>query len=416
MTRLNIIFMIFVGTLKIFTALCVYLLYIPFYLPNPTGDYAVGRSKFHWIDTSRKEPNSQDPHHPYRELMVKTWYPTQKSETDNPLSPYAPLVTAFNKEQQKTIGQKFTALMTGMYRPMYAHYAHEVRMAPGDTQFPILIFSHGFGETDDHYSAYCSELASHGYVVFSINHTYDCTLVNFPDGRCIRMIELPDTLTLEQACALQETKIETWMSDVRFVLDCIEHEALNPSSTFYQKLDIAHIGILGHSFGGSTAIQCCRRDSRFKAGCNLDGPLYGSDYAKVFSTPFMFIHSQKNTYDYVMHELKSLGSDTERNSMEIYARERFLDGINKLAKSKGQNTYNIDFEQATHFTFCDLAIIKHASPLAFLGEYQRAGALNGFKITAIINKYLVSFFDRHLKNMPSGLILNKANNINIAVH
>src|SRR3990170_5842882 len=56
----------------------VYLIWFqsPFYFPKPTGQYSVGTKTYHWIDTKRKELHDNNPAHPFRELMVKIWYPS----------------------------------------------------------------------------------------------------------------------------------------------------------------------------------------------------------------------------------------------------------------------------------------------------------------------------------------------------
>ena len=47
-------------------------------LPTPTGKHAVGRTSFHWIDSSRFEEITDDPND-RRELMVTIWYPAESA-------------------------------------------------------------------------------------------------------------------------------------------------------------------------------------------------------------------------------------------------------------------------------------------------------------------------------------------------
>jgi predicted dienelactone hydrolase len=54
--------------------------------------------------------------------------------------------------------------------------SHSIANAPllkAHRPFPVLIFSHGFGESSVTYSAQLEDLASHGYVVFGIDHPFD---------------------------------------------------------------------------------------------------------------------------------------------------------------------------------------------------------------------------------------------------
>ena len=51
---------------------------------------------------------------------------------------------------------------------------------------PLLIFSHGFGESSLTDTAQLEDLASHGYVVAAIEHPHDAYAVWFPGDRVVR--------------------------------------------------------------------------------------------------------------------------------------------------------------------------------------------------------------------------------------
>lgn len=48
--------------------------------------------------------------------------------------------------------------------------------------FPGIGFSHGYHSKANGYYALLSEIVSHGYIVFGINHTYESTGTTFPNG------------------------------------------------------------------------------------------------------------------------------------------------------------------------------------------------------------------------------------------
>ena len=172
------------------------------------------------------------------------------------------------------------------------------------------------GLPDVEYTAYCTELASHGYVVFSINHTYDCVFVDFPDGRRLLQILWPENMTIVELESFHDAHIETWITDVRYVLDQVAYEGQKSSGQFYSRLDLEHIGVFGHSFGGETAVQCCRRDERCKAGSSLDSILEGNDFAKAFSKPFMFMRERVSWEEFINSVDKTLNTEEHAKTIK----------------------------------------------------------------------------------------------------
>src|ERR1700676_1479799 len=51
---------------------------------------------------------------------------------------------------------------------------------------PVVVFTHGYTGTFTDYTFIFEDLASRGYVVASVDHTYEATAVQFPDGRFAR--------------------------------------------------------------------------------------------------------------------------------------------------------------------------------------------------------------------------------------
>jgi hypothetical protein len=94
-----------------------------------------------------------------------------------------------------------------------------------------------------------------------------------------------------------DTHIKTWILDVQFVLNQLFKEAQDKHSLLYSKLALDHIGMIGHSLGGSTTIQCCRQIEQLTAGCSLDGYLRGPDFTQSFTKPFLFMRAMAGIND-----------------------------------------------------------------------------------------------------------------------
>jgi len=95
-----------------------------------------------------------------------------------------------------------------------------------------------------------------------------------------------------RACAALSVPIESvsiWADDISFTID--ELEKMNSDNgLFAGRLDIGHVGVIGHSMGGTASGQVCLSDERCKAGINMDGIQLGDMFDKNLRRPFMFMH------------------------------------------------------------------------------------------------------------------------------
>ena len=138
---------------------------------NPTGPNAVGRVSYDWLDQDRAEIYSTDPDD-RRELVVWVWYPAA-ADAGTVRAEYLPAAWAPNAQ--------FLGLeVDGVQCPR----RRERPLADGATRYPVLLMSlSGFPPLL--HSSLAEELASHGYVVVGVNHTYESAVTVFSDGRVV---------------------------------------------------------------------------------------------------------------------------------------------------------------------------------------------------------------------------------------
>ncbi len=112
--------------------------------------------------------------------------------------------------------------------------------APGP--FPVILFSHGVGGEPAAYAALLRSWASHGYVVIAPSHPGSDAKIFVALGRPARRLDQ----------ALEDPK--NWLDrpkDISFLIDSLPAlEQREPQ--LHGKLDLARIGVGGHSFGAST--------------------------------------------------------------------------------------------------------------------------------------------------------------------
>lgn len=150
-----------------------------------------------------------------------------------------------------------------------------------DKTYPLIVFSHGgLGVKSSNESLY-KELASHGYVVGSIDHTYQCFYTKDDKG-ATTFIDLGymEELSKEDARTNPQNSYELYqkwmgirMDDIGFVIDNIKEEAKdNNADLVYRIIDTNRIGVMGHSLGGSAALGMGRIRDDISAVIALEAP------------------------------------------------------------------------------------------------------------------------------------------------
>jgi predicted dienelactone hydrolase len=137
--------------------------------------------------------------------------------------------------------------------PVNAHLRGVPGVAPADGPFPVLVFSHAAASSPIQSTFLTAHLASHGFVVAAPTHpgsTFDDCL---GCGSQARMESL-----LRDSAANRP-------SEVSMTLDLLESMNTDPRSPFAGTLDTTRAGVLGHSWGGYTAIIIGATDPRFRA-------------------------------------------------------------------------------------------------------------------------------------------------------
>jgi hypothetical protein len=204
-------------------------------LPAPTGAFGVGRVTLLCEDPSRLEPldSSVAP----RRIMVDVWYPAEKSASGGQMPAEFLNVAAFERGLsadglRKQLGDSYDVIKSGRvttHSVLQAPFARSLRLTP------VLLFSPGGGMIRELYTSQLEELASHGYIVAAMTHTYDGFLAVFPDGTSIAYDSRrwPKIPSVEGEANLNQLEWHT--SDILAVLDYFR----NPSGTSASQSPIA---------------------------------------------------------------------------------------------------------------------------------------------------------------------------------
>jgi hypothetical protein len=145
-----------------------------------------------------------------------------------------------------------------------------VPVAQAGRPFPVLLFSHGLGNSPFIYAIQLEDLASHGYVIVATSHIGDAVAVVLPGGVSVPFA--PWTSSDSSAAGVHR---RLFVDDLVLALDQMTVLSRDAGSPFNGVLDLSRIGSFGHSIGGRAAVGACMKDSRIRACLNQDGGLHG---------------------------------------------------------------------------------------------------------------------------------------------
>ncbi|MHA1544490.1 MAG: alpha/beta hydrolase family protein [Alphaproteobacteria bacterium] len=234
-------------------------------LPDPSGEFSVGTEVFHWVDQSRDELWTADPGD-RRELLVQLWYPTEDQLLEE--APYIP--------DYELLADSLTRYWQEEFPKVTVKAISGAGIDQSSGPFPVIILSHGMNASRWLHTILASELASRGFVVATIEHTFWGPGVAFPGGRLVSfedgMIARTE-LTSNELDLMMAEGVVVFSEDQNFVAGKIQE--LNKNSLKYKgRLADKNIVVVGHSMGGRAADRSCRTYSVFSRCVSLDGTMW----------------------------------------------------------------------------------------------------------------------------------------------
>lgn len=348
-------------------------------LPAPTGSFAIGRVIEHWKDDATLDALAPVAG-AKRELLVWIWYPSD-SAPSAVSDEYVP--SEFRNVAHG--GGNIWTLLTRDVARVHGHSRRNAEFSRRQQSYPVVIMRAGASSGVGNYSTLAEDLASHGYIVVGFDAPYRTSLVKFADGRAMtRTVSnnpescvLADQLQMERCAA---RIMNAWNSDIAFVLDRLtQRNAADSSGKFTGRLDMARVGVFGHSLGGAVAAQFCRSDSRCLAGIDIDGALHGPVIHSGVSQPFMFLLSDHGT------EVDSGSVQIKRDIQEMYDH---LPADRRL---------RVAIKGAFHFTFSDDGALLKSSIVRGVLRLTGKLGIDARRQLAVTAYCVRSFFDAYLK-------------------
>ncbi len=299
--------------LLILIALCVFPIR---FMPKPQGIYDVGITEYTFVSDLRNE--KYIPKEKPRKLLVRLFYPTASDTCEHPQNglrknDVARLINDYNIEKIQVSPRILTNLD---YSPLPV--CNDAM--PFQENFPLVIFTHGLWLSPASNDSLLIALASEGFFVVSIGHTYDAYFT-FPDEnksipfkknlgsdfyKQINSTGSQDIFKkvsgtgLSQADKQEEyvnlldsqeifsARMDYWYDDT---IEVIEDLKLSEWQHF---IDFQQTIYIGHSLGGAVSGELCAQDSNCRSVIDIDGRPFGQWLTKIDPAKLFYVGSTPN--------------------------------------------------------------------------------------------------------------------------
>lgn len=336
-----------------------------FLLPQGTGPYYTSLTSEEWIDESRLDPfNSSH----LRRIMVSRFNPVAPSHCRHIKVPYMTAATAAVEDEILGEFDYPKGLWSRFFHNACEDKRPRKRDGEGQKGWPLVLFSGGLNTTRLFYSHFAQEMSSHGFTVITMDHPYDTDVVEFPNGDVILGGRVVKPANANGSTASIEHALEVRAADASFVLNHLG----------VKKTD--QVLMFGHSLGGSASATTLLNDKRFRAGVNLDGPMFGPVVNTSLGTP-------RRQQAFMLW-----GADGHNSSTDP-AWTQFWASLNGSTNVDYRKEFNI--AKSTHGSYWDVNILVDIAGMRD-GLSERAKLLvspiPGHRVWRIMGRYLLAFF------------------------
>jgi dienelactone hydrolase len=242
-------------------------------------------------------------------------------------------------------------------------------------------------------------------VVCSIDHPYHSLYTRDADGHLttadpafVREVTGASNDSYDEATDFKLA--QKWMrlrtADIGFVLDTVKQRASDPASGEpYRRIDARHIGLIGHSLGGSAGAQVARERGDIGAVVALDADLLGEylDYtggkyrlnASVYPAPILMIYA-----------------DDMVRLMDALDDPNAVIAVKHVAAT-APRAYEVHLAGTDHMSLTDLPLISPLLVSVINASVPKAGGVETDPYATIetMNKIVLQFFDAELKSEGS---------------
>ena len=260
-------------------------------MPEPGGDYLIGTQSFILDDQDREE--LYDAKADNRRFKIQIWYPAET-------------IDGFEQARWIEDGVEMKRALTADWSLPFFLLDHiasypsssyiNAPISTNQASYPVVTISHGWSSLRTLHTDFAEELASQGYIVIGMEHTYGSLATRFSETEIeyLNREALPPRADTPNYLEFANKLVETYAADIIYSLDFITQ--LNEEHDFFTgKFDLENISALGHSTGGGAAVKAAMDDARIDRVIGYDAwvePILEEDLANGLDIPVLYIRSE----------------------------------------------------------------------------------------------------------------------------
>lgn len=313
---------------------------------------------------------------------------------------YDPLLSTGEHAVTTTTSTYVDATRTGLFtddgqprRLTVSFWSPDDPYAGPDTRYPLLVYSHGGAGIRTANRSLFIELASHGYVVASVDHPSHSLYTTDTDGRTTWIDRTywqelnRENARTDRGASLRSYQawLEVRVDDLDLVIGHVRREAVRAlPATPYALVDVDRVGVMGHSLGGAAALAIGRTREDIGAVVALESPVLG-DIVGVADGEFVW---NDDPYPAAVLHVYSDSSWEHLAEWPQYAANHALLGGTEAT------VVNVHLGGVGHLGLTDLAL---TSPLLTRLLDGRRSAVDPREALQAVNAATLDFLDTHLQ-------------------
>jgi hypothetical protein len=335
-----------------------------FTLPAFNGPHSVGVRSFAWMDKARVEtesPNEAD----FREVTVQVWYPATVESTARSALYTPELKEMLSASANLPPGEQKFVKAHELLGNTATNSVPGAKILESAQPWPVILFSPGGNVSRHSQTALAERIASQGFVFVSMSHPYSTMDVAPVSGFSMSIDWGLDQEDDQAATAADNRLAQVLAGDAAFVLHQLRKLVEN-DDPFDGALELSHVGIAGHSRGGTTVGRACALNPDFVACAVIDNIGPDRERETGVKPPFLTLRAP-------------------------WAEERIAI-LHAYLNRTGSVAYDVELASSNHFSCTDLPL--------FMLDLRVEGIEPVDGIDACAN-ILASFFDAYLRRRIS---------------